>query len=127
MRSLWLRFLTEINENTSEFPKELASEKEIEQALEHLHVSAFSKEELYYYDKYWDGIRVERSALDDALEKGRNETKNKLKIAVREKEEAIKKEKEAMKKLAKNMLKYNESIEDIIKETGLSIEEIKTI
>ncbi len=134
LRSLWLRFLTEINENTSEFPKDLASEKEIEQALEHLHVSAFSKEELYYYDKYWDGIRIERSALDDALEKGRNETKNKLKvaiqekeIAVQEKEEAREKEKKAMRKLAKKMLKYNESIEDIIKETGLNRLEIKKI
>lgn len=120
LRTLWLRFLTEINETTTEVPEDLASEKSIKEALEHLEVSAFTKNELEYYDKYWDRVRVERSVIQDALEKGRKENKEKLK-------EAIKKEQEAIKKLAKTMLKYNESIEDIIKETGLSRDKIEKL
>jgi len=66
MQVLWLRFLTEIDEKTQEIPREFLKAKEINKALEHLQVSAFTKNELEYYDKYWDKIRVEKTAIEDA-------------------------------------------------------------
>jgi len=70
IRNLWLRFLTEIDEKTTEISKELYSESSIKDALEYLQESAFSKDQLAYYDKYWDNIRVERTALQDYFNKG---------------------------------------------------------
>jgi predicted transposase/invertase (TIGR01784 family) len=70
LRYLWLRFLTEIDENTTdESIKDLKEVETIREALEYLQVSAFSKGELEYYDKYWDRVRIERSAIEDALKK----------------------------------------------------------
>ncbi len=45
---------------------------------------------------------------------------------MREKEAKVR-EKEAKQKLAKKMIKYGESIEDIMKETGLTEDEIKKL
>ncbi len=94
IRNLWLRFLTEIDEQTTEVSQDLYSEKAIEEALEYLQESAFSKEELAYYDKYWDNIRVEKTALQDYFDKGFKVSHDKLK----EVEEKVKKTEEKVKK-----------------------------
>ncbi len=52
LQVLWLRFMTEIDEDTLNIPEELLSSAEIREALENLEVSAFSKNELASYDKY---------------------------------------------------------------------------
>ena len=144
IRNLWLRFLTEINEDTTEVAKDLYSDSAIRDALEKLHVSAFNKEELAYYDKYWDRVRVERTAIQDAVDKviiklkeerrQKKEAQKQKEDERRQKEEAQKREIEAQKreietnkKLAKRMLKYGESIEEISKETGLSKVEIEKL
>jgi len=138
IRNLWLRFLTEIDEETTEASNDLISENFIKEALDHLQISAFTKGELAYYDKYWDSVRTERSAIHDALEKGRkkgqNENKKELIIAKQREKEAKQREKEAKQKqkkiaikLAKKMLKYQETIEDIISETNLSKQEIQNL
>ena len=57
--------MTEIDENTKEVSDDLVEEVSIKEALEHLHISAFTKEELTYYDKYWDKISTERTAIYD--------------------------------------------------------------
>ena len=119
MQVLWLRFLTEIDENTKKVPQEFIEHSEIREALEQIQVSAFSPEELAYYEEYWDRVRMEKTAIEDAK-----------KEAEKANEEAAKAKKEAekaMRKLAKKMKKYGESIDDIIKETGLSSEEIEKI
>ena len=147
MRALWLRFLTEIDENTRNIPTDLIKIEEIKQALEHLQVSAFTNEELTYYDKYWDRIRIEKAAIDDAkretektkklLKKERKERIRERKERIRErkekiqerkeKEKAIQKEKETKLKFAKFMKNEGKSIEEIKKETGLSDNEIKDL
>ena len=81
IRNLWLRFLTEINEKTTEVSEELYSETAIREALEYLQESAFTKEDLAYYDKYWDNIRVEKTALNDYYEKGLKVSHDKLQQA----------------------------------------------
>ena len=61
MQVLWLKFLTQIDENTSEAPGELLSDPQVRKALDVLEESAFSDDELNTYDKFWDMIRTERT------------------------------------------------------------------
>jgi len=74
LQVLWLRYLTEIEEEVEQAPADLLEVPEIREALEHIRVSAFSKAELETYDKYWDSVRSERTLLEEAeqagLEKG---------------------------------------------------------
>jgi predicted transposase/invertase (TIGR01784 family) len=74
LQVLWLRFLTEIEEEVEQAPADLLDVPEIREALEHIQVSAYTKAELETYDKYWDSIRSERTLLEEAeqlgLEKG---------------------------------------------------------
>ena len=95
MQVLWLRFLTEVNEELQTVPTELFENYEINKALETVQTSAFTKGELESYNKYWDSIRSEVTLLDDAetrgLKKGREEgmEKEKLEIARKLKESGI--------------------------------------
>jgi len=59
LQVLWLRFLTEIDENIVDIPEEMLDSNEIKEACENLRISAFTKAELESYDKYWDGIRTQ--------------------------------------------------------------------
>jgi predicted transposase/invertase (TIGR01784 family) len=157
LQVLWLRFLTEINELTERVPEELMSEEAIREALEHLQVSAFSKEELAYYEKYWDRVRTEKAAIEDAqrqaaaakaeaekyrreVEEARRLIEQKRKEAEearhraeqerKEKEEARKQADEIKQRLAKTakiMKSQGIDIETIKQATGLSEEEIKDL
>ena len=73
LQVLWLRYLTEIGEATREIPHELSENAEVNEAIEYLRESAFNEEELTAYEKYWDGIRVERTLLAAAHEEGKVE------------------------------------------------------
>ena len=70
MMVLWLRFLTEINEETKEVPADLLNDPEIGKAVEELEISGFSDAELWVYDKFWDSVSVERTLIDDSYQKG---------------------------------------------------------
>ena len=70
LQVLWLRYLTEVGEETKEIPAELLGNQDVNEAIEYLRESAFSEEEMAAYDKYWDGIRVERTLLADAIAEG---------------------------------------------------------
>ncbi len=132
MQVLWLRFLTEVNEELQIVPKEMYENEEIKKALENIQVSAFTKAQLESYDKYWDSIRSEVSLITDAhdkgmekgMEKGREEEKA---ILLPKIEAALAKEKAKSIKLALKMLKLGDSIEEIMQETGLSREEIEKL
>jgi len=75
LQVLWLRFLTEIDEKSTDIPEDLLASSEIKEALENLHSSAFSKAEMESYDKYWDSVRTERTLQTGYFNKGRNEGK----------------------------------------------------
>jgi len=70
LQVLWLRFLTEIDENSTEIPAELMNQTEIRDAIDCIQESAFTKGELELYERYWDIIRVERTRIEDADAKG---------------------------------------------------------
>ena len=66
MQVLWLRYLTEINEKTREVSPDLLSEQAIRKAVEQLEESAFSEEQLYMYDTYWDAVSTARTMISCA-------------------------------------------------------------
>jgi len=61
MQVLWLRFLTEINENTQEAPDELLENPEVCQALKIVEVAAYTPGEMRAYDKFWDAVSTART------------------------------------------------------------------
>ena len=73
------------------------------EAIDLVRESAFTEEELAAYEDYWDGVRVERSMISDALETGHAEG-----------------ELQARKEIAKSMLAQGFSPEQIKKITGVS-------
>ena len=112
VRNLWLRFLTEIDEDTKEVSEELYSEEAIKEALEHLQVSAFTKNQLAYYDKYWNKIRIEKAAIDDAIKKSKIKiAEAKIKIAEAQEREQEAKEQEQKAKEQEQKAKEREQEE----------------
>ncbi len=122
MMVLWLRFLTEIDENTKNISPELLKLQEIRKAAELVENAAFSDEERRAYDKYWDTVRVEKTLIDDAFDKGIR--KGREEGREEGKEEGAKREKE---QAACKMKKDGLPIDIIAKYTGLSIAEIEQL
>ena len=73
MAVLWLRFLTEIDDDTHTPPADLQENPEINKALAEVEVTAFTEEELRGYDKFWDIVRTEKTLLGGSYEKGHAE------------------------------------------------------
>lgn len=69
MQVLWLRFLTEINENTKEVPAELLENAEVNEALEIVERAAFSDDEMRTYEKFWDRVSVQRTYEEEFKQK----------------------------------------------------------
>lgn len=67
---LWLRFLTEINEETKEAPAELLENAETSKALSIVEKSAFNDKQLYAYEQFWDAVYVEKALIDGGYKKG---------------------------------------------------------
>ena len=103
---LWLSFLTEINEETKEVPKELLDNELTREAVEYMKRAAYTKEELETYDKWKIDIMTERGAINDARKEGEQ-----LKTI----------------EIVKNAKRLGLSIEQIQKLTNLTIEEIEKI
>ena len=70
MHDLWLRFLTEIDENTIDASPDFLANPDTKQALDILLTSAFTDDELRAYHKYWLDVSTERSALEKEYTKG---------------------------------------------------------
>jgi len=71
---LWLRFLSEVDEDMRSLPPELEENEDIRQAAELCQEAAFTPEELAVYENYWDAVRIEKTirnaSLREGLEKG---------------------------------------------------------
>jgi len=118
LQVLWLRFLTEIDENITEAPAELLASKEINEALENLQTSAFTKAELETYDKYWDSVRTEKTIKLESYDVGRAKGRA---------EGRAEGEEMGIKKTAKLMKDAGMPIDEIFKFTGLSTEDIAAL
>ena len=141
MQVLWLRFLTEINDETREVPAELLENAEVSEALEIVERAAFDDAEMRAYDKFWDNVSVLKTLENarkreiEAAEKAKaaaEEAKAEAEKAKTEAEEAKTEAEEAKAKLkrekldtARKMKAKGFAIADIAEITGLSREEIE--
>ena len=71
MTVLWLRFLTEITDQTEEVPTELLENPEISKALEEVEISAYTESQLLAYNRFWDIVSTERTLQGDSFEDGK--------------------------------------------------------
>lgn len=139
MQVLWLRYLTEINEQTREIPAELMENPEIKKAVSVLEESAFTDAQLLGYEKFWDIISVEKTLYGSGWRRGLREGREAGKEeGIREGIEEGRKEgiKEGMKagkakgetemrcKIACNLKKTGLPLDVIIQTTGLTAKEI---
>ena len=81
MQVLWLRYLTEIDENTKEIPAELLANPEIAKAVSEIEESAYTEKELLGYDEFWDMVSVEKTLAGrlERLAKANGDAEEKLK------------------------------------------------
>lgn len=70
MAVLWLRFLTEIDEQTEEVSPELLENPDTNHALQILEKSAYTDGQLYAYEQFWDAVVNERVAVEGGFKKG---------------------------------------------------------
>ena len=135
MQVLWLRFLTEINENTREVPAELLENAEVSEALEIVERAAFDDAEMRAYDKFWDNVSVLKTLENarkreiEAAEKAKAEAEE----AKAKAEEAKAKAEEAEAKLKQEKFETARKLkvmsvmttEQIAEATGLTAEVIE--
>jgi len=114
MAVLWLRFLTEINEDTVEAPQELLENAEISKALGIVEKSAMNESQLYEYEMFWDEVNRAQVLKESNYNRGREEGRE-------EERERARKEKLDS---ARRMKADNMPAELICKYTGLTAEEI---
>ena len=132
MQVLWLRFLTEINENTREVPAELLENAEVNEALEIVEIAAFSDEEMRAYDKFWDRVSTQRTFEEEVAKKaeakGMAKAEAKYQARMEEAEAQVKEAEAKMEQqkldTARRMKAKGIDAEDIAEITGLTIDEI---
>lgn len=130
MQVLWLRYLTEINEQTREIPVELMENPEIKKAVSVLEESAFTDAQLLGYEKFWDIISVEKTLYGSGWRRGLREGREAGKEeGIKEgiKEGKAKGEAEMQRKIACNLKKAGLPLDIIVQNTGLTEEEIKML
>ncbi|MBS6240314.1 MAG: Rpn family recombination-promoting nuclease/putative transposase [Bacteroides sp.] len=126
MQVLWLRYLTEINDETREVPEELMANPEVKKAVDALEVSAFTDAQLAGYEKFWDIISVEKTLYNSAERRGiaAGMAAGKAEGKAEGLAEGMTKERHL---IALNMKKQGVSFDLISQCTGLSIKEIELL
>lgn len=150
MLVLWLRYLTEINEKTIEVSQDLLDNPEIRKAVTQLEVSAFTEEQLLGYEKFWDIVSTAKTTISSARHEGLKEGRAKGLAEGRVKGLAEGRAKglaegrakglaegrakglaegrsEERFRMACEMKSDGLPIETIVKYTGLSVDEIRTL
>ena len=120
MAVLWLRFLTEIDEQTKQAPQELLDNPETRKALKAVEESAMTKNELLAYEDFWDKLGAERLLFVDSNRINREEGRAEGRAEGRT-EGII----EGCAKVAKNLLNLGMALDEVAKVTGLDIETIE--
>jgi len=143
LHELWLRFLTEIDEHTTEVPEELLAEADISEAIGYMRESAFSKAEKLAYDQYkidlitlnsiYSSLEEAKKVIEEAKEvkkKMFSEGKEKGKaegLAEGKAEGLAEGKAEERLEIAKKLKTLGISFEQISKATNLTKEEIEKI
>ncbi len=131
MQVLWLRFLTEINENTKEVPAELLENAEVSEALEIVERAAFDDSEMRAYDKFWDRVSVQRTYEEEFKQKVEAKAEEMIKQAKAKAEEAKAKLEQELKQkdidTARKLKAISLPSTQIAEVTGLTIEQIEAL
>ena len=149
MAVLWLRFLTEIDGKTPKAPPELEENPEVRKALEMVEVSALTPEERARYDGFQDWLcrerrraRAEReaekipdlkaqlnaaNARADAANARADAANARADAANARADAAVEKLRQDKLETARNLKTMGLSVEQIVKATGLSADEIKKL
>lgn len=69
-RDLWMRYFTELTENTRKPAEDLLADPEVGKAIELLEAINYSEEERYLYDRYWDAVSIEATLRDAGIQEG---------------------------------------------------------
>ena len=114
MHVLWLRYLTEIGDQTVSVSPDLRNDPEVGKALSEIRVSAFTDAELAAYDKFWDQVSVEVTLYNSGERKGRAEGR-----AEGERQKAL--------EIAHKLKGLGQTTAEIASLTGLSLEEVERL
>lgn len=114
MHVLWLRYLTEIGDQTVSVSSDLRNDPEVGKALSEIRVSAFTDAELAAYDKFWDQVSVEVTLYNSGERKGRAEGR-----AEGERQKAL--------EIARKLKGVGQTAAEIASLTGLSLEEVERL
>ena len=130
MAVLWLRYLTEIDEKTKHAPIEMLDDPEVNKALNVIEESAFSDAQLRGYEKFWDGVSVERTLYNGGWKQGKKEGREeglregrKEGIIVGIKEGREEGRAEGLLETARNLKRMGMNVDFIAQATGLSVDE----
>ena len=122
LRLLWLRFLREIDEKTTDVSKELLDVPEIAEAITLSKESAYTPSELTVYESYWDQVSREKTLMIDKYTEGKAEGKTEGKAEGKAEGEEM-----ATHRIAKSMLEYDIAVDIVMKSTGLAREDVEKI
>lgn len=114
MHVLWLRYLTEIGDQTVSVSSDLRNDPEVGKALSEIRASAFTDAELAAYDKFWDQVSVEVTLYNSGERKGRAEGR-----AEGERQKAL--------EIARKLKGVGQTTAEIASLTGLSLEEVERL
>ena len=114
MHVLWLRYLTEIGDQTVSVSSDLRNDPEVGKALSEIRASAFTDAELAAYDKFWDQVSVEVTLYNSGERKGRAEGR-----AEGERQKAL--------EIARKLKGLGQTNAEIASLTGLSLEEVERL
>jgi predicted transposase/invertase (TIGR01784 family) len=118
LQVLWLRFMSEINEETKNVDPELLAVPEIREAIALTEEAAYTKAELMSYETYWDTVSTEKTLLTERYHLGKEEGKIEG-IAEGKAEEKT--------EIARKLLIQNMDIKSIAIVTGLTPAEIEKL
>lgn len=110
MQALWLRYLTEIKDDTDEVPSDLLENPQIRKAVSAIEESAFTDEQLRGYEKFWDTVSVEKTLFGSGRREGLAEGRQCEKI-----------------EMARNLKRLGVPVDTIAQASGLSVEEIRRL
>ena len=144
--ALWLRFLTEINEQTRIAPAELMDDAQVRKAVELVETSAYTDAQVLAYDEFWNAVSTENSWMyqldlaQKAVYQARKEAEEQVRLAKEEAEEKVQKAEEQVRQAkiearmeaehavkvdtARKMKALGMVAEAIAQVTGLTAEEI---
>jgi len=130
MAVLWLKFLTQIDEDTTVVPQDLLDNPETSKALETVEEAAMTKNELLAYDDFWDKVGAERLLFIDSNKISREKGFAKGRaVGLEEGRQEGRQEgrEEARAEMVRLMFSKGMSLDQITSLTDLSLEAVRAL